>query len=84
MSLDRHPHALALTGQVSKPLGCLEKPELLLQVEENRAESELLHPKGMLETLREWVRHAALHLLGRRMWKWKDYSDFKPICSRRV
>lgn len=38
--------------------------ELLLQAEKNRAESEFLHPKGMLETLRERVRHAALHLLG--------------------
>ena len=53
MSLGRHPHALALTGQVSEPLGCLVNLEVLLQAEENRAESEFLHPKGMLETPRE-------------------------------
>lgn len=53
MSLGRHPHALALTGQVSEPLGCLAKLELLFQAEENRAEPEFLHPKGMLETIRE-------------------------------
>lgn len=53
MLLGRHPHALALIGQVSEPLGCLANLELLLQAEENRGESEFLHPKGVLETLRE-------------------------------
>lgn len=45
---DRYPHALALAGQVSKPLGCLGKLELLLRVEENRTESDFLHPRGMV------------------------------------
>lgn len=35
MSLDRNPHALALTGKVSEPLHCLLNLELLVQAEEN-------------------------------------------------